>query len=269
MTTCICACHKNSPAASPPFAETPVLSPVTSGVIDEASGIADSHANPGLLWVIQDSQQPTALYVLNHNGQHGKKIFIKNVTNRDWEELAIADGPVAGKKYLYIGETGDNGLAYTNYSIYRLEEPAIATDTITQVDKLNFVYPDGPHDAEALFIDPSTRDIYIITKRDVPSKVYKLAYPQSTNNTASYVMDLPYTGVVAACISAQKELLIKTYSNIYYYSSFDLKSKYVTLAYQPEPQGEAITFSDDNTGFFTLSEKAFAPSVSLGFYKRK
>ena len=274
--TGIFACHKNAPVVTLPFQEVPSLSPVTAGVIDEASGIADSHINAGFLWVIQDSQQPTALYLLNHNGQHGKKIFIKNVTNRDWEDLAIADGPVAGKKYLYIGETGDNTSVYTDYSIYRMEEPSAAMDTISQVDKINFIYPDGPHDAEAIFIDPSSKDIYIITKRDAQSKVYRLVYPQSVSarNTALYVMDLPYTGVVAAALSSQKELLIKTYSNIYYYKQSSaitdlLKSTYTTLTYQPEPQGEAVTFSDDNTGFFTLSEKAFAPSVSLNFYKRK
>ena len=43
----------------------------------------------------------------------------------------------------------------------------------------------------------------------------------------------------------------------------------VNLPYQQEPQGEAITFTTRNTGYFTLSEKALASSVKLYFYKRK
>jgi hypothetical protein len=262
LLTGIIACHKSSPG-KPPFEEAPVSSAVAAGVIDEASGIADSHANPGFLWVIQDSQQPTALYLLNHNGQHGKKIFIKNVANRDWEELALFEG------YLYIGEIGDNNAAYSSYIIYKIAEPPASADTITQVDKIQFTYPDGAHDAEAFFIDPTTKDIYIITKRDAQSKVYKLAYPQSVSamNNAMFVMNLPYSGVVAASCR-QKELLVKTYANIYYYAD-GLKGSYSTLSYQAEPQGEAVSFAEDNTGFYTLSEKAFAPSVSLNFYKRK
>jgi hypothetical protein len=272
------SCNKSS-SPSQPFEQTPVLYPVQAGVIDEASGIADSYRNPGSLWGIQDSDRPTELYLLGHNGQHGKKIFLKNVTNRDWEELAVSEGPDAGKKYIYIGETGDNNRVFNSYSFYRFEEPSSGVDTISQIDKINFQYPDGPHDAEAFFVEPVTKDIYIITKRDANSKVYRLPYPHSTagNNTAQLVYELPYTGVVAAAYSfASKELLIKTYTSIYYYrldasqSIADvLKTSYTTLTYQMEPQGEAVCFSNNNTGFFTLSEKATAMVVNLQFYKRK
>jgi hypothetical protein len=272
------ACKKNN-SASLPFEDVPVLYPVTAGVIDEASGIADSYTNANSLWVIQDSKQPTAVYLLNHNGQHGKKMFIKNVTNRDWEELAVSTGPVAGKNYLYIAETGDNDQAHADYIFYRMEEPVAATDTITQVDKIAFRYDDGSHDAEAFFVDPATKDIYIITKRDAASKVYRIAYPQSTTalNTATHITDMPFTGAVAASYSiANKELVIKTYGSIYYYKQTAsqsitdlLRSAAISLSYIQEPQGEAICFSNNNTGFFTLSEKTRVSSVSLNFYKRK
>ncbi|HYC30457.1 MAG TPA: hypothetical protein VEB42_16595, partial [Chitinophagaceae bacterium] len=174
------------------FDETPEQYPVAAGVIDEASGIADSYVNFGSLWVIQDSQQPTELHMLGHDGRHGKKVFIKNVTNRDWEELALADG------HLYIGDIGDNNKAYSSYFFYRIAEPSAATDTVTQVERIEFKYPDGSHDAEAFFVEPSTKDIYIITKSDPQAKVYKLPFPQSAMNTAVYVMSLPFGGVTAA-----------------------------------------------------------------------
>lgn len=274
---CICACKKNK-LQPPPFQETPVLYPVTPGIIDEASGIADGFTRPNSLWVIQDSQQPTELYLLNHEGQYLKKVFIKNVTNRDWEELAVATGPVGGKNYVYIAETGDNDLKYTDYAIYRMEEPAFTMDTVTQVDKISFRYPDGSHDAEAMFVDYGTKDIYLITKRDAKSKIYCLFYPQSlTNmNTAVHIGDLPFTGVVAASLhGTTQELLVKTYTNIYYFKQDNgqpipalLQRPYLSIKYQQEPQGEAICFSNDNTGFFTLSEKVGPLSVNLSFYGR-
>ena len=271
------SCHKNSDTG-PSFSKSPELFPVTTGVIDEASGIADSYRNPGYLWVNQDSRQPTELYLLSHKGKLAKKIFIKNVANRDWEEVGVSNGPDAGKKYIYIGEVGDNVNAYSNYALYRFPEPASDVDTVEQVDKIAFIYPDGPHDCEAFFVEPVSKDIYLITKRDVPSKVYRLAYPQSINsmNTAEYIADLPYNGVVATAYSeTKKELLIKTYGNIYFYKHSSgqpiadlVKKPQVTLSYQVEPQGEAMCFAIDDSGFFTLSEKGFAPYMNLNFYSR-
>ncbi|HYF31463.1 MAG TPA: hypothetical protein VD993_10125 [Chitinophagaceae bacterium] len=263
-----------------PFTESgPEPFPVKSGKVDEASGMADSYSNPGYLWVHEDSGRPTDLHLLSHDGTVANKISIQGVTNRDWEEMAISNGPEAGKKYVYIGETGDNSQAYPQYFIYRFAEPAPGTDTVHQVDKLQFRYPDGPHDSEAFFVDPTSKDIYLITKRDAYSKVYRLAYPQSTTaiNTAVFVTDLPYSGVVAAAyFEDRQELLIKTYHDIYYYkrgasqSVADLlKMSYLPVPHTVEPQGEALCFANDGSGFFTLSEKAFAAAVNLNFYRRK
>lgn len=275
----VCACDKTSLPPQAPFADAPTAYPVTAGVVDEASGIADGFTKSNALWVIQDSQQPTVLYLMSHEGQHLKKIFVKNVTNRDWEDLAVSTGPAAGKNYVYIAETGDNDLKYADYAIYRMEEPLLSADTVAQVDKISFRYPDGAHDAEAMFVDAGTKDIYIITKRDAKSRIYRLIYPQSITsmNTASYVGELPFAGVVAASLSGNRqELLVKTYTNIYYFSSDALievvellKRPHLNIKYEQEPQGEAICFSNNNSGFFTLSEKPGASAVSLRFYQRK
>jgi hypothetical protein len=263
-----------------PFADFPKLFPVVPGVIDEASGIADSYENPGFLWVELDSGNPPVLHLLRHDGSHGNSIFLKGATNRDWEDLALSSGPDDSKKYLYIAETGDNNLAYSKYAIYRVIEPKSTVDSISNFDKISFKYPDGPHDAEAILVDRNTKNIYIITKRDKLSKVYKLEYPHYTTsqvNIATFVMDLPYKGVVSSAISpAQDEIVIKTYSKIYYYTrntgesiEGTLSHSYQVLPYQVEAQGEAICFSNAHDGFFTLSEKSFLPSAKLNFYKRK
>jgi hypothetical protein len=48
-----------------------------------------------------------------------------------------------------------------------------------------------------------------------------------------------------------------------------LKGTYISLTYLLEPQGEAVTFASDGSGFYTASEKGFATWVNLYFYKRK
>ena len=271
---------KEQPVPVSPFETTPVTAPVAPGIIDEVSGIADSKLNPGFLWAQQDGGNQAELFLISYNGNVQKKMHIKSAQNRDWEDMALGAGPVAGVNYIYIAETGDNNASYTNYSIYRFEEPSITTDTVSIFDKINFQYPDGAHDAEAILLDGNTKDIYIITKRDVKSKIYKLPYPQSTSSTSVAVEagELSINGITAAALSSDgTEILLKTYTDVYYWKRKNnesiiaaLKRDAITSGYVTEPQGEAICFKNDNTAFFTLSEKPFfATSVLLNMYKRK
>lgn len=271
-------CKKNPIQDVPVFEKVPATFSVIPGVIDEASGIADSYAHTGYLWVHEDSGNDPVLHLLDHKGKHGNKVVIADAINRDWEDIAIANGPVANLHYVYIGDIGDNNAIYPTCSIYRLTEPPMGTDTVHSFEKIVFQYSDGPRDAEALLVDNLSKDIFIITKRDASSKVYKLAYPQNVNslNVAQHVQDLKFNGVVsAACAPDGKAIILKTYFSVLYYVRKSgqsivqaLQNEPYTLPYQMEPQGEAITFAINNKGFYTLSEKALAPSVSLNFYKR-
>ncbi len=277
---CAAGCDKPKENTAPklPFAATPVTAPITPGIADEASGIADSKTTPNAMWVQEDGGNPTRVQLVKHDGSLLKKVALKNVQNRDWEDMALAPGPDASQAYLYLADIGDNNQQYSSCFIYRFAEPAATTDTVFSIDKISFTYPDGAHDAEAILVDPLIKDIYIITKRDAAARIYKIPYPQSTTSTtqATFVTTLSFTGVVSAAFSANgKEVLIKTYSAVYYWQKdtsetleTTLKKAPVQLGYQMEPQGEAICFKGDNSGFFTLSEKGLAAAVSLHFYKR-
>ena len=260
------------------FLIKPLEYAVSQPKLTEASGIADSKANAGYLWVEQDSGNPPDLDLLQHNGTWLKTIHLANVVNRDWEDIVLSTGPKAGVQYLYIAETGDNLLVHSDYAIYRLEEPAAATDTVKQIDKIAFFYPDGSHNAEAILVDPDTKDIYIITKVERRSKVYKLTYPYSLTvaNKAEEVGILTYNLAVSAAISPSgKDIVVKTYDAIYSYQRNSgetimqtLGKEPVTLPYTAEPQGEAIVFANNDSGYYTISEKALASSVKLYFYRR-
>lgn len=268
------------PPIGSPFKDTPVSFAITPGNIDEASGMADSKSNTGFLWVEQDSGNPPDIWLLSYGGIVQKQVHINDAENRDWEDMASGNGPIPDEDYIYIAETGDNNLQYTDYTIYRFIEPATGTDTVYTWDKLSFLYPDGPHDAEAMLLDNDTKDIYIITKRDVKSEIYKLSYPQSatTINTADSVGELSFTSAVSAAISPDgTEILVKTYTNIFYWKRnagesiiAALQRTPLTLGYLAEPQGEAICFKRDNTSFLTLSERpSVIASVKLNEYLRK
>lgn len=262
------------------FESTPIANPVTPSILDEASGIADSKANPGHLWVQQDSGNPNDIALLSHSGTPLKKIIIKSAVNRDWEDLATGPGPVNGTNYIFLADIGDNALAASEYNIYRFPEPTSAIDTVFSWEKITFQYPDGAHDAEAILVDNATKDIFIITKQDSPSRIYKIPFPQNANgtNTAVAAGVLTFSGATGAAISNDgMEILVRTYTSTYYWKRSAgqtieqaMTSNPTTLDTQFEPQGEAICFKNDNSGFFTLSERpSIIAAVNLNFYKRK
>ena len=263
-------CKKDGPPGQPVplFDSIPVVKPLIPSIA-EISGIADSKINPGYIWGEEDSGNPPRLFLVGHGGQVAKSVYLKGIVNRDWEELALSNGDI------YLAETGDNNQVYGSYKFYLFTEPSYSTDTVYQIETISFSYPDGSHDSEAFLVDPVNKDIYIITKRDNPSRVYKLAYPY-TSGVASYEGNLDYTAVVGATISGDgKEIIVKTYGALRYYSRSSgqsitdaLKASFTLLPYQPEPQGEAVCFAADGSGYYTLSEQLGGTGTRLYFYKR-
>lgn len=271
----LACCQREVTAAAEPekplFDSIPSVVTVTP-IINEASGIADSRRNPGFLWAQEDGGNPTQLYLLSHAGTVQKEIFLDGVTNRDWEDMALVDNEI------YIGEIGDNNAVYAEYAIHKFPEPVMGVDTVYNLETIRFRYADGPRDAEAFLVDPSDKSIYLISKRDNPSRVYKLTPPYSNAsvNIAKQVGELQLTGVVGAALSSdRKEIIIKTYFGLGHYKvaggekleSALGKTPFV-LPYVVEPQGEAVCFSNSGNGYFTLSEKGVASEVKLYFYKR-
>ncbi|ULQ54495.1 DUF4448 domain-containing protein [Flavihumibacter fluvii] len=262
------------------FKTNPVLQPASPSFPGEVSGMADSYTKPGFIWLLQDKDNPAELLTISYNGERGPTVAVTNAENQDWEDMAIGPGPVAGKKYLYIADAGDNFAAFNKYFIYRFEEPAEGLIKTEPADKISFVYEDGlHHDSEAFLVDKDSKDIILVTK-EIPSRVFVLDYPYTTTGTniAKKAATLAQSTITGAAQSPDgKELLLRTYSSMYYWKRSIGQSIISTLQQTPkeirvnsEPQGESVTFKTDNSGFFTFSENAGLPlQLNLYFYPRK
>lgn len=266
------------------FETVPQPFPIQPGIIDEASGLANSFSMPGYLWTLQDSGHPNSLYLLSSDGKTIKEYNIPGSTNHDWEDLSSGPGPVDGVTYLYIGEIGNNNppMTATNL-IYRVPEISNINGSFSQssLEKITFRYPDGPRDAETLLLDPVTRDIFIVSKELDKAGLYRLAYPQSTTSTivAEKIGNIPsvvFTTGGSVSVNGS-EILIRNYTSAFYWvrnsgetiAQTLLKSPKKQMLLAPEPQGEAINFSLDGKGFYTLGEIGQGTSVNLNYYQRK
>ncbi len=252
---------------------------VENGDINEASGLAAGINNPNMLWTHNDSGDKARLFLLDEYGKFKAEFIFPTLKNRDWEDIASGPGPEEGKNYLYVGEIGDNRAVHKLKYIYRFEEPSLKDEkrTIDNYDLISFEFPDGKRDAESLLVDPLTKDIYILSKREEKVGIYRATYPQSTTETITLekLGVIPYFNSVAADISPDgQEILTKTYDAIYYWkrdgqSIADLMlSKPEQVPYVIEPQGESIAWKKDGSGFFTLSEEPRDIEAVLYFYKK-
>lgn len=263
----------------PAFDTTPLQFPLQRGIVDEASGIADSRNIPGNVWIHEDGDNPAAIYLFTHEGEFRKRIDLP-LNNRDWEDIAIGPGPEADKIYIYIAEIGDNATVHDEYFVYRFLEPTSEDETPEQIDEIRFVYGDGrKYNAETLLLDPLTRDLFIITKGVFTERIFRLQYPQSTTeqNVAELMGTTQQFILTGGEISADgQQILLKNYDTVLYWKRKENESivealgrlRDITAPYIREVQGEAICFPVDGKGYFTVSERADQNiDIPLYFYR--
>jgi hypothetical protein len=241
------------------------------GDLKEISGLVCSSATDNATyWGEEDSGNKNAIYLLDTSGRNLGAKYLQGILDRDWEDIAAGPGPETGKYYLYMGDIGDNLQIFPYITIYRFMEPAPDpagwTDSLIHaIDAINLVYPDGPHDAEALMIDPQTRDLYILTKGQ-QAMLYMAKYPQNTHQETRLIKVgvLPISTVTAADISPDGyRILIKNYESVFFWKRQEgesiahcLQGTPQKLPYHQEPQGESIAWSRSGKGFYTISEEA-------------
>ena len=149
----------------------------------EVSGIQASVDHLGVLWVIQDSGNGPYLHAFSVEGDRLATYTLTGtgVKNVDWEAIGLDHR--SGTDLLVVGDIGDNrenrdGVARAIPALYVLEEPALEitqappiTDSLTGVSRYPFRYYDDagttvwkPRDAESLFVDPRTHNVFILWK---------------------------------------------------------------------------------------------------------
>ncbi len=262
------------------------LAPQKAGTIQqpglkETSGLAASILNTGVLWAHNDSGDTARVFAMDKQGNHLGIYNITGVTATDWEDIAVGPGPATGVSYLYLGDIGDNKGSRASIKVYRVPEPAVSIGqapvnvNIAGTDTIRLAYPDGARDAETLMVDPLTRDLYVISKRESKSRLYRAAYPQSTTQITvmEYLGQLPWGWATGGDISPDgSEILVRSYFNASLWSRPAGKTIWQALSSPPctiplatEAQGESICFDAAGKGYFTASEGLNPP---LYFYKR-
>ncbi len=302
LSTCVLAtCLSMLAACGHPreLPDTQIAGLIIDPELDEISGIAASRRRDDLLWAIDDSGNPANLYALSRRGRRLGTFAIEGTDKRDWED--IADFELDGKPYLMIADTGDNGGIRKTLALHVFAEPADPSDggRLKPEWSIEFRWPDGARDCEAVVVDPERNEVLLITKKRQPPQLYTLplrggdgkrsAPRVLTAKLAGTLAGVPQASakerrdnprmarlrsqVTAADISPQRDAIaVLTYDNLLVYPRETKQSWAQALTHPPLvvpmtllPQGEAVAFSHAGQGLFATGEFSPAPILYLPY----
>jgi len=252
---------------------------LSNSPVSEASGVASSSRNEGVLWTHNDGGGQR-IFAMGTNGSYLASFNFQN-TVADFEDIAVGPGPVAGRSYLYLGDIGGYSgadVVRNSVRVLRVPEPLVSTAwagnprafDLGQIDSFNLVYPDGSYNSEALLFDPVSLNFYVVTKQDGTARVYRGNVNDATNGATVqmvFVRSLEFGDVSGGSISADGyQVVLRREEVAVLWSRCDGETVGTAMGRAPqvipvvgpplEPNGEAVAFLQDGTGYVTMSEGA-------------
>ncbi len=246
--------------------------------IVEASGLARSQREPGVLWTMNDSGK-AVLHALDLRGARLGDVELRKSDNKDWEDLASFT--LDGEPYLMVADIGDNDARYKKRTLYFAKEPR-TDENKTRVDwEVDFRYPNGARDAEAAAVDVANERVLVLSKRDIPPSLYEIPLRAEDTVTANWlgtVESLPrplrrdvemapktkdwHWQPTGMDISADnRAAVIMTYRAVYYFLRRDgqdwfdaLNSKPIRIGLGNFQNAEAVAFGDNERTVYVTGE---------------
>lgn len=247
--------------------------------LPEASGVAASRRTPGVFWAHNDSGEPV-IYALDRQGTVTGRIRVTGASVDDWEDIAV--GPCPQGSCVYIADIGDNSGTRKSITLFRAVEPAPGDAATHGVEAFEATYPDGPHDAEALFVTEDS-DVLLITKGD-PGPVALYRFPRRLAGGKTWPLERIGEPIADAKIEAKDRptaaalspdgqwVAVRTTHWVAFHRAADLIAGRWREEFRSdvnglgEPRGEGITFAGNDT--LVLVGEAGGPFGGSGTFAR-
>jgi hypothetical protein len=221
--------------------------------IQESSGMALSRRHPEVLWTHNDSGHRAELYAAGPDGRTLATLTLAGVAARDWEGMA-AGRDERGCPALFVGDIGDNNGVWPEVAVYRVEEPARLRDATVPAVRYRLRYADGPHDAEALLVDPRGNRLYVATKGLNGGGLYRAPARLAADrvNVLQRVARVPPVVTDGAFAPGGRGFVLRDYQGAFVYTAPGRRAAAFELPLQL--QGESITVSADARSVLAGSE---------------
>ena len=121
--------------------------------MEEASGLAYSRQQEGVLYTINDHGGPNTVIALAESGDKMMDIILEGIENNDWEDIATT--VTGSQSYILVSDTGNNDHDRDPLAILRFREPVLDSEkeiTIKrdEIEELQVRYEGFSYDCEAL-----------------------------------------------------------------------------------------------------------------------
>lgn len=229
--------------------------------IPESSALAASTRQPGLLYTVNDSGNAPVVYaVAEASGRVVGTATLAGVDLVDPEALAIGRDD-----RLYVADIGDNDSVRDSIALYAIEQPLRGDVTVTP-QTYAVRYADGPHNAEALVVDPASGRLVILTKELLGGAVYQLPEELVSGpvTTARLVAGAQLPGLVtdAAALPDASAVVIRTYTHVMVYGVPGWRQE-ASAPLPPQPQGESLAVASDGTRLLVGTEGLPSPLLAV------
>lgn len=235
--------------------------------INESSGLAVDPARGGGFFTHNDSGDTARFFRLSADGKLAATYSLKGVRAVDWEDMC---GVRLGRtEWLYLADVGDNARRRASIQVHRVKTPSGASREISQFETFTIKYEDKARDCEAVFVNPKSGDIWLVSKnREGETVAYVVRRPRRSGAFTAKkaaVLDVNTGGlggnmVTGGDASADgRHVVLRTYSGALEFdagASFDswVKAKPRPIQTAAEAQGEAVCYSRDGKKLYTSTE---------------
>lgn len=223
--------------------------------INESSGLAASRAHPGIFYTHNDMGHRPQVFAVSSRTGDTEAVLDLGTRAVDWEDIEVSDSGV------WVGDIGGGDTARETVTVLTFPEPATLEDGSPKVTEYRLTYEDGPHNAEALMVDPATDQLYVVTKAPRGAAIYAAPEQLGTGeNTLVRVKSAPPNVTAGTWAPDGPGFALRNYPRAFVYPGFNGPPTIVEL---PEsPQGESLVLLE-NGDLLVGSEGAHSEVVRV------
>jgi hypothetical protein len=230
--------------------------------ITESSGLARSTFDRPLLWTHNDSGDSARVFGVATDGDTRAVLRLDGADAVDWED--ISTGP---RHSIWAGDIGDNDAVRDHITVYRFKEPRKLKSGDVDWQSYDFKYADGPHNAEALMVRPTTGRLFVVTKDGDGGDIYKAPRKLSTSsvNKLKRVASAPPTVTAATFAPDGKSFVLVSYTRSYVFSRIGGEVKSEESKVNNSAQGESVEIGRGGKRMFLGQEGSNSPVYAVAY----
>ena len=219
--------------------------------ISESSGLALSARHTHTVWTVNDSGDTARVFAVDTGTGATVGVHTFDATVHDVEALAVTP-----QGRMLVADIGDNGASRDVVRVFWFDEPKLGRTSGPRGGPASWElrYPDGPHDAEAIAVDPRSGRVVVVTKGR-PGSVYALPTSPSRQgvNRLTRVGSAPSTVTDAVYLPDGSALAVRSYTSLHLLDPRTWTEQLTTLL-PLQPQGETLAVAPGGTGVLVGSE---------------